>query len=129
TGGRTLGWASSLGFGELALACPQSDPRPLWEVGDLDDALVDLGQSAVAAVGGQPVGAAHGRRGIAPPRPEAPLALGPELTDHLRRRGLGHAALLAFPAVAEVSLCMAKLDVRLLVVRCGEKHEVRGGAV
>ena len=51
----------------------------LLDVAHLDDAPLDLRERAVAAVGGQPVRAAHGRRGVPALRPELALAVAPEL--------------------------------------------------
>src|SRR5439155_8909185 len=98
---------------EIALAGRDEDRLPRHEVAHLDPPLPHLGEGAVAAVGGQPVRPAHGRRGVPSARPEAPFPLAPQQADRLRRgssRG-------EFPlADTEIAAAEAELDYRLPVV-------------
>jgi hypothetical protein len=66
-------------LGEVALARPDEDFLLQGEVGDLHDPLGDPRQRPVAAVGGQPTRASDRGGGVAAARPEAALAVAPQL--------------------------------------------------
>ena len=91
------------------------------EVVDLDHAPSDAHEGAVAAVGGEPVGAADGRRRVSAACPELALAVRPRAGGRSSSARPG-AARLALRADAEVAAGQAELDDRLASGRC------RGGA-
>ena len=83
--------AGSARLRQVALAGGEGDRALAAEVADGDPAARDLGQRAVAAVGGHPDRAAHGCGGVAPARSEAAPGVGAQAPDRppreLRRAG------------------------------------------
>src|SRR5439155_17588945 len=71
---------------KIALAGRQQDLLLLDEIEDLDLALLDREEAAVAAVGREPVGAADGRRAVLRLRPEVAGALPPQVPHDLLLR-------------------------------------------
>src|SRR5262245_57092183 len=122
--------ALALGAGEVALAGFDEDGLFAAEVAYGDGAAGDFGECAVAAVGGQPDGAAHGRGGAVAAGAEAALGVGLELAERAARelgRGGALAALLG-GAAAEARALQPELGEALVALLARLQHLEQAGA-